>query len=157
MWALFSAAALALDRTLKYKARKQDLPDLLVQGGSVELHTVENTGLAGGTFRNHPKLCRYLPGIAFALTAPALLRHFKSQHPAAKCGISLLLAGAASNIGDRLFRGSVTDMLCFPKAPGRLKKLVYNVADFMILFGGLLTLLFSCRSKGKDPSSFRQN
>ena len=147
MWILFSAGALTLDRLWKQKARKKELPDLLVPGSSVEFRPTENDGLAGGTFRNHPKAARYLPGIALLLTAPALLRGFKERHPAAKCGISLLLAGAASNVFDRLFRGTVTDMLCFTKAPGRLKKLVFNVADFMILFGGLLTLLFSCKSK----------
>ena len=149
MWILFSAGALTLDRLWKRKARKKELPDLLVPGSSVEFRPTENDGLAGGTFRNHPKAARYLPGIALLLTAPALLRGFKERHPAAKCGISLLLAGAASNVFDRLFRGTVTDMLCFTKAPGRLKKLVFNVADFMILFGGLLTLLFSCKSKRK--------
>ena len=149
MWALFSAAALALDRTLKHKARNRELPDLLIQGSSVELHAIENDGLAGSMFRHHPKAVRYLPGIALVLTAPALLRNFKAQRSAAKCGISLLLAGAASNVFDRLSRGTGTDMLCFTKAPGKLKKLVFNVADFMILFGGLLTLFFSCKSKRK--------
>jgi len=151
MWALFSAAALALDRTLKHKARNQTLPDLLIPGGSVEFRPIENDGFAGSTFRDHPKGARYLPGIALGLIAPVLLRHFRQQSPAAKCGIALLLAGAASNVFDRLCRGSVTDMLCFAKAPGRLKKLVFNVADFMILFGGLLTLLFSCTSKRNAP------
>lgn len=149
MWALFTAGALTLDRLWKRKARNKEPPDLLVPGSSVEFRPIENDGLAGGTFRNHPKAVRYLPGIALVLTAPALLRDFKAQRRAAKCGISLLLAGAASNVFDRLLRGTVTDMLCFTKAPGRLKKLVFNVADFMILFGGLLTLLFSCKSKRK--------
>ena len=151
MWALFSAGALALDRIWKRKARKKELPDLLIPGSSVEFRPIENDGFAGGTFRDHPKAARYLPGIALVLAAPALLRGFKKQRSAAKCGISLLLAGAASNVFDRLFRGTVTDMLCFTKAPAKLKKLVFNVADFMILLGGLLTLLFSCKSKRNVP------
>ena len=61
MWILFSAGALTLDRLWKQKARKKELPNLLVPGSSVEFRPTENDGLAGGTFRNHPKAARDTP------------------------------------------------------------------------------------------------
>ena len=150
MWYLLSSASLVADRILKKKAREDRLPDLLTPGGSIEFHPIENEGLAGSSLRRHPTLVKWLSCAALGVNIPALLRGFRNQNRPAKCGIALLLTGSGSNIYDRLKNGSVTDMLRFPKAPGKLKTLVFNLADFMILLGALLTILFSpCQAKRK--------
>lgn len=139
MWYFVSAAALTADRLLKRRARANQLP---AADGFIEFQHIENDGLAGSTLRSHPQLVKALPCAAFGINLPVLLHGFRKQNCPAKCGIALLLAGSGSNIYDRLKQGSVTDMLRFPKAPGRGKTLVFNVADFMIFLGALLTLLF---------------
>ena len=144
---IFPAAALTLDRVLKHKARARQLPK--TPCSHLAFHHVENDSLAGSTLRTHPTLVKWLPCAALAANVPALLHGFRKQRKITKCGITLLLAGSASNVYDRLKNGTVTDMLRFPKAPGRLKTLVFNVADFMILLGALLTLLFH-RTKSKN-------
>ena len=145
---IFPIASLVLDRVLKHKARSGQLP--VSPCSRLEFRHIENDGLAGSTLRSHPKLVKALPCTALAVNIPTLLHGFRKQPKSARSGILLLLAGSASNVYDRLKNGTVTDMLRFPKALGRLKTLVFNVADFMILLGALLTLLtFSCPSKKK--------
>ena len=143
---IFPAAALTLDRVFKRQACTGQLPPSPCP--HLDFHHVENDGLAGSILRTYPKLVRYLPCAALAVNIPLLLHGFRKQSRPAKCGVALLLTGSASNVYDRLKNGTVTDMLRFPKAPGRLKTLVFNIADFMILLGALLTLFFH-RTKAK--------
>lgn len=141
---IFPAAALVLDRVLKHKARSEHLPE--VPCPHLEFRHIENDGLAGSTLRDHPQLVKWLPAIGLGVSLPILLKAFKTQRCARKCGLSLLFAGALSNVLDRFLHGTVTDMIHFPKAPGKLKTLVFNLADFMIFFGALLTLLRTVQS-----------
>ena len=143
---LVPAGALALDRVLKHKTRAEQLPESPCS--RLEFRHIENDGLAGSTLRSRPALVKWLPCAALGLNIPVLLHGFRKQRKVAKCGIALLLAGSGSNVYDRLKNDTVTDMLRFPAAPGKLKSLVFNVADFMILLGTLLTLLFH-RAKPK--------
>ena len=59
----------------------------------------------------------------------------------ARLGILLVLAGGLSNQYDRLRRGSVTDYIQLPHAGKKLRRLVWNVADAMLLGGVLLTVI----------------
>ena len=56
-------------------------------------------------------------------------------------GVGLLLGGGLSNLWERLRQGVVFDYLRFPKAPGPLKRYVYNLADFAVFAGALALLL----------------
>ena len=58
-----------------------------------------------------------------------------------KWGLALLLGGAYSNTYDRVKKGFVTDYLNFPKMPGKIKNIVFNISDFCILIGTLLVVL----------------
>ena len=60
-----------------------------------------------------------------------------------KTGLAILLGGAFSNTYDRLKRGYVVDYLNFPKAPGKLKNVIFNISDFAILIGALIATLHS--------------
>ena len=55
-------------------------------------------------------------------------------------GAGLILGGGLSNLWERLRRGGVFDYVQFPRAPGRIKHFVFNLADFAI-FAGVLALL----------------
>jgi len=56
-----------------------------------------------------------------------------------KMGLSLLLGGAFSNSYDRLKKGYVVDYLNFPKAPGFIRNMIFNISDFAIIIGALIS------------------
>lgn len=76
-----------------------------------------------------------VPAAAAALTA-VLLRQRDCP-----CGAGLLLGGGLSNLWERLRHGKVFDYIRFPRAPGRLKRYVFNLADFSIFLGAAGLLL----------------
>ena len=58
-----------------------------------------------------------------------------------RLGAGLILGGVLSNLWERLRHGRVYDYVRFPKAPGKLKQYVFNLADFAIFLGAALVLL----------------
>ena len=145
MWYLISGAALWADRVLKNKARRGELPESVLNG-HVRFQHIENSGLVGSKLRNKPKAVKGIHILAYVLSVP-VLAVFCWDGLAAKCGISLIAAGGGSNLFDRLRRGTVTDMVQFPKSPKKLKHLVFNLADFMIFLGVLLALPSALRKR----------
>lgn len=68
-----------------------------------------------------------------------------AQYRRSRLGAGLLLGGGISNLLERLRGGRVYDYVQFPKAPGKLKNFVFNLADFAILLGG--GMLMNARRK----------
>ena len=60
-----------------------------------------------------------------------------------KLGLSLLLGGAFSNTYDRLSRNYVVDYFSFCSPFTKLNQIVFNISDFCIIIGALLTVLHS--------------
>lgn len=60
-----------------------------------------------------------------------------------KLGLSLLLGGAFSNTYDRLSREYVVDYFSFCSPWESLNRIVFNISDFCIIIGTLLTVLAS--------------
>lgn len=58
-----------------------------------------------------------------------------------KTGLSLLLGGAFSNTYDRLKRKYVVDYFSFNVKWPPLRRIVFNLSDFCILTGALITVL----------------
>ncbi|HIW83524.1 MAG TPA: signal peptidase II [Candidatus Dorea gallistercoris] len=58
-----------------------------------------------------------------------------------KLGITLLSAGAFSNIYDRVIRGKVIDYIGFKSRSKWLSRITANLADFYVLAGSLLATL----------------
>ncbi len=56
-------------------------------------------------------------------------------------GLSMLLGGAFSNTYDRLHRKYVVDYFSLNVGSRRLKRIIFNLADFCIMIGALLTAL----------------
>lgn len=79
--------------------------------------------------------------LLFALVLP------RKGNKLMKFGLSLLLGGAISNVYDRIHRGYVVDY--FSINFGKLKNVIFNIADFAILFGSLFILITSLFSKKK--------
>ena len=102
-------------------------------GGRVRLRTLWNYGAAFGLAI--PK--KWLTTVSVGAMAALLTQ--KRRNPVST---GLILGGGASNLLERVREGRVYDYLQFPKAPGALKRYVYNLADVAV-FAGCLGLLFS--------------
>lgn len=69
------------------------------------------------------------------------------QRKRSPLGVGLILGGGVSNLLERLRLGKVYDYVQFPKAPGRLKRYVFNLADFAIILGSLV-MVFRRKKRG---------
>lgn len=98
-------------------------------GGHVRITPLRNEQGAFGLPLSRPALLT-LSGAALA--AAWVLRR-KSP-----VGAGLLLGGGTSNFCERLREGAVYDYIRLPKAPGRLKRYVFNPADFAIAAGAAM-------------------
>lgn len=99
-------------------------------------------------------------GAAFSLPLPpkllpaasgAMLGALWHQRKRAPIGVGLLLGGGLSNLYERVWRGRVCDYIQFPKAPGRLRHYIFNLADFAILAGGLCLLAGRKKQDSQNP------
>ena len=125
MWILIgvTAALLVCDRVLKALARSEKLR---YRGKLLQLTHLENPGFFLGKGSRYPRLLRWVP-------------------------LGIWLLAAALLLPDVERRGSVTDYVRFPGAGKKLRSLVWNLADFMLLGGTVLTAIGLLREliKGK--------
>ena len=140
MWILIgvTAALLVCDRVLKALARSEKLR---YRGKLLQLTHLENPGFFLGKGSRYPRLLRWVPLGIWLLAAALLLPNVERRTAPARLG----------NQYDRLRRGSVTDYVRFPGAGKKLRSLVWNLADFMLLGGTVLTAIGLLREliKGK--------
>lgn len=108
-------------------------------GGRVRLTALWNRGGAFGLPVERRALAA-LSGAALASLAP-----LGRRSPAAA---GLALGGGLANLWERVRHGRVFDYLRFPRAPGPLKRYVYNLAD-LLLFLGAAGLLLGCLRRGR--------
>ena len=111
--------------------------DTAYLGGRVRLRTLWNHGAAFGL----PIPKNWLTAVSAGALAALLTQ--KRRHPVS---VGLILGGGFSNLLERVREGRVYDYIHFPKAPGPLKRYVYNLADFAI-FAGCLGLLLAGKDK----------
>ena len=139
MYIAIAAAAVlfAADRMLKYLSRTGKLK---FESKYLRLTHLENRGFFLGLGQKHEKLLRWLPLGVWLLAAVCLLPELGKRVFAAQLGILAVLLGGISNQWDRLRRGSVTDYIQFPHRRVKKRSLVWNLADFMLIGGVVLTV-----------------
>lgn len=140
MYIAIAAAAvlLAADRVLKYLSRTGKLK---FESKYLRLTHLENRGFFLGLGQKHEKLLCWLPLGVWLLAAVCLLPQLCKRAFTAQLGIAAVLLGGISNQWDRLRRGSVTDYLQFPHRRVKKRALVWNLADFMLVGGVVLTVV----------------
>lgn len=140
MYIAIAAAAvlLAADRVLKYLSRTGKLK---FESKYLRLTHLENRGFFLGLGQKHEKLLRWLPLGVWLLAAVCLLPQLCKRAFTAQLGIAAVLLGGISNQWDRLRRGSVTDYVQFPHRRVKKRALVWNLADFMLVGGVVLTVV----------------
>ena len=140
MYIAIAAAAVlfAADRVLKYLSRTGKLK---FESKYLRLTHLENRGFFLGLGQKHEKLLRWLPLGVWLLAAVCLLPQLCKRAFTAQLGIAAVLLGGISNQWDRLRRGSVTDYLQFPHRRVKKRAMVWNLADFMLVGGVVLTVV----------------
>lgn len=152
---LLAAALFAVDRWTKvaitqafelYEART-------IIPGFFDLVHARNTGIAFSLFADSGPLVRewFLPALtigALVFVLALFWRHDGGLR--GQAALSLILAGAAGNLYDRLLYGYVTDFLDF--YVGSYHWPAFNVADSCITVGALLLLLDSALSSEGRPA-----
>lgn len=125
-------AVAALCALLRRKLDCASRTPRVLLGGRVRLTALRNRG---GAFGIPLKACA-LAGVSVGILTAVLLWAGRSLWTA------LVLGGGGANLWERVRYGKVYDYVQFPRAPGRLKRYVFNLADLSI-FAGTLGLLLS--------------
>lgn len=110
--------------------------------GKLFLERYHNKGGALDCFSNHPTFFKVISNSFFLMSVVYLLYLLpKKGHRMLKTGMALLTSGAASNQYDRWERGYVVDYLKFGVKWKWLRRIVFNLSDFCIFFGAILTVM----------------
>jgi signal peptidase II len=123
-----TAARWYLDRTSR---REQSC------GGRVRLTALWNEGAAFGL---------PVPKRLLGPVSAVVLAVLWTQRRRSRLGAGLVLGGGVSNLLERLRHGRVYDYIQFPRAPGCLRRYVYNLADLAV-FGGAVLMVLGKRRK----------
>lgn len=111
--------------------------DMEGTGEKIRLYRNHNDGFCFGFMSKHKEFVTMIP-VIFTSAAAGILLFLLPQkgETVRKLGFSLVVAGAASNLYDRLVRGYVVDY--FSLQFGFLKKVVFNIADLCIFVGAAI-------------------
>ena len=124
--------------TKELARRKLKSSDRELCGGRVKLMLRENRGFAMNRFESNRRLVVGISAAVFALLLVFYIPVIADDgYRTLRPGFSLMMAGAAGNVYDRLIKGRVTDFINVSP----LKRIVFNLADVMIVVGGLLTIV----------------
>jgi signal peptidase II len=125
----------------------------VIQGFFNIVHA-ENPGAAFGFLSESRSEWRswFLVGVSLAVMAiigGMLFRPSVKKSPMLEIALALVFGGAAGNMWDRLFRGTVTDFLQF--FFGAYEFPSFNAADSAITIGACLLLLDLWKTRTKQP------
>ena len=151
IYLLFALCIFGLDLFIKKRIEALEeaaFPIRLAGGFTLKRH--HNYGFALNRLDHCPKLVRW---VCFLIFLPLFLwsvrMFFKKGNDSSgacqvtgKLGAAFLLGGAASNLYDRFSRGYVVDYLKLPGQRKKIRNIIFNIADFFILVGGILTAVY---------------
>ena len=137
------AGTLGCDRITKHLAVEslRGAPDRSFFGGAMRLEYAENTGgfLSIGSHMNpYARFAIFTVTTAVILIGLLIIAIKYQGSTLHVTGFGLALAGGASNLLDRLIRGTVVDFVTI--GVGSLRTGVFNVADVAIFFGMMMLL-----------------
>jgi signal peptidase II len=157
---LIVAAVILLDRISKayIRVRVPEWETIPVIRGFFNIDHTENTGAAFGMFAQsasqwRPLLLIGISVVVMAIIAPMLWRTAKPggdgyASALMQTGLAFVFGGAAGNLWDRLFRGSVTDFLQF--FFGSYEFPSFNAADSSIFVGACLLMIDMWMTRKKE-------
>jgi len=145
-----------LDRVSKayIRVRVPEWETIPVIRGFFNIDHTENTGAAFGMLQSasqwRPLLLIGISVVVMSIIAPMLWAAAKPGSASAlmQTGLAFVFGGAAGNLWDRLFRGSVTDFLQF--FFGSYEFPSFNAADSSIFVGACLLLIDMWMTRKKE-------
>ena len=139
---ILSLLGFAGDEISKDLARKKLAgKDKELFGGKVKLMLRENKGFAMNKLESNRKAVVTFSAAVFALLLVFYIPVIADEgYRAVRPGFALLTAGAAGNVYDRLVKGRVTDFINVSV----FSKIVFNIADVLIVVGGLMAVIGEC-------------
>lgn len=153
VWISIMTAVFLADLLIKDQAEKH-LSDKAVRevaGDKILLRKIHNAGMACNIGEKNPELVKKGTFSLWTLLFACYLRLLrKPGKNAAKLGGALALGGGLSNLTDRMTKGYVTDYFSLNVKWERLRRLVFNISDFCILIGTILTSISWCRKKKEE-------
>ena len=152
--AVFSKVGTAFGTSPKSEKNSQSasgdtsVKDPTILGGYVTITKSHNSGAMLGLFKKWPKQLLAVSLVLLGMIGGMLVAASgKRGNILLKTGLTLLLGGAASNVCERYAKGSVTDYVRFNFGPEKFRKIVFNIGDFFIFAGAVLTAVGSCFRK----------
>ncbi len=141
---LIALGLFGLDEGVKNYIEKQE--DLDVQdrkaGRFLIIRKHHNRGLALNMGDKRQKLIAILSlAMTILLTVFFIITLGHKGNTLLRTGLSFLLGGAFGNTYDRLKRKYVVDYVSFNVPFKGLRSIVFNIADFCIMIGALLTVI----------------
>ena len=150
IWVLLAAAVAAGDLWIKkwIREHKELNSREPIAGGRIILTKYYNTGAMLGFLKEKTKLLAGGTLVALGIIIGLLLSVLgRRGNYLMKVGLSLLLGGASSNIFERFTYGRVTDYFRISIGCKRLEKVIFNIGDFCIFVGCVLTTIGSMMRK----------
>ncbi len=138
---IISVITIMIDQFSKKMARDKLSPDFSEKklGGACSFRLVYNEGAFLGFLKNSKLVLNIVTwGVILFLLIFTFPLIFSRRFTLKGAAYSLILGGALSNAFDRTYRGKVTDFLAFyPR-----HKVHFNLADFGIFIGAILSIIF---------------
>lgn len=142
MQSIFIAAIILCGETILKKYREENTDKKEYLNGNVCITTYHNYGAFLNSGEKRPYLVKLLSIIlTLGITVLYILTFIRYGKRELRMGLAFLLGGAYSNTYDRIKKGFVTDYLNFPKLPGKMRKIVFNISDFCIAIGCCLIVI----------------
>ena len=147
---LVIATTIGCDRVTKHvaEATLMGLPSQSFLADTVRLEWTQNPGAFLGLGADWPAGIRtalFTGGNALLLMVLVIAAVRLRWSGPALLGLAFFVAGGASNLADRLARGTVTDFINVGVGP--LRTGIFNVADVAIMLGAALVAIGSFRSR----------
>ena len=138
---IIPTAIAGIDRGIKEHRENNDtVYDYL--DGNIKVITYHNRGAFLNKGDKHPVAVAFISVIFSIIIGLVFVCTFtKRGLGALRFGLGLLLGGAFSNTYDRIKKGYVVDYIVFAKAPSVIRNIVFNIADFAIIIGALISAL----------------
>jgi signal peptidase II len=142
--AVAGAAILADQVTKRIVSGTLDLGESKHVVGPLDLHHVQNSGIAFGLFPNATTVVIVVTAMVIAWLLVVFARS-GARHPIMPVGLGLVVGGSLSNLADRIRLGHVTDFLDLGFWPA------FNLADTFIVVGVALLLAAAVLSDRSHP------
>lgn len=131
-------AVFGIDQWFKKRQESQwaDREISLKGVGPIRLTLFHNKGAFLGLGKEKPSLVKCVSGLLLALPFLGYMYTiYKKGSYLSRLGYELLLGGGLSNVYDRIYKGGVIDYIQLPQAYGKVKNIIFNIADVAILVG----------------------